>query len=310
MNLKKFYQNLFLPLAIVFTYICLLAETVKYPGFIGNHFYIDAKVYFALTLTLILFSTSKSRFLSFILKVNSLLLPLLLTVYLSLAALEGAHYTNYVLATFHIHLDGMVFPVLFSLLLYVADKFKNLLPRKIRSLGVIYPVLIFLTVFFIVDNFSFVTDQGVNRDFYIIFHPLNTYDQKMYYQWGDFYRFMLFVRNNTPTNAKILVPPVQNPWLMGTGNPLFVSAFLYPRNIIQEPIIIPDIKAFAPKTFILISWGKEDCQPAGCHGWPRQDIKAAKIIYKDPNSDGIIETKENATYRLEDDQYVYGLIEL
>jgi hypothetical protein len=311
MNLKKLRQNSFLlALAIVFTYVCLFLETVKYPGFVGNHFYIDAKVYFALTLVLTLFSTSKSKFLKLIFKINSLLLPILLIVYLGLAALEGAHYTNYILATFHIHIDGMVILVLFSLLLYVFNKFKNLLPKNICALGIIYPAIVLSIVYFVIVNLTYVVNQAVNRDAYIIFHPLSTYDQKMFYQWGDFYRFMVFVKNNTPSDANIVIPPQQDPWLIGTGNPHFVRSFLYPRNIIREMLIIPDVKVFGPNTFILISWGKEECKPTGCHGWPRQDIFAKRIMYKDPNSESVIETKVNAIYKLEDDKYVYGVIEL
>ena len=311
MNLKQLYQKLIiLPALIIFTYLCLILETVKYPGFIGNHFFIDAKIYFAVVLTLILFSTSKSRFLDFIFKINRFLLPILSVVYLSLAALEGAHYTNYILATLHIHLDGLVLLVLFSFLLFVADKFKNLLPKRIHNLGVIYPAIAFFIVYFVVKNLSYVTDQAVNRDFYIVFHLLNSYDQKMYYQWGDFYRFMTFVRNNTPPDATIIVPPEEDPWLMGSGNDRFVRVFLYPRKIISVTKIIPDIKAFGPNTFILITWGKEECKPEGCHGWPRQDIFAKRIYYKDPDSEKVIETKENTVYKLEDDRYVYGVIEL
>ena len=307
---RLFWKPIILSVLIVLTYTCLLLETIKYPGFIGNHFFIDSKVYFALTLGLVLFSTQKSRFLSFILKVNCILLPLLSIVYLGLGALEGAHYTNYVLATFRVHVDGLVLLVLFSLLLYVADKFKDLLPKRVHELGLVYPAIIFFIVYFVVKNLSYVADQSVNRDFYILFHPLDSYDQKMYYQWGDFYRFMVFVRSNTPSDANIVIPPQQDPWLIGTGNPHFVRAFLYPRNIVQETLIIPDVKAFGPNTFILISWGKEECQPVGCHGWPRQNIFAKRIIYKDPNSDGVIETKENVIYKLEEDKYVYGVIEL
>ena len=262
MNLKQLYQKpIILPTLTVLTYSCLLLETLKYPGFIGNHLFIDAKVYFTVTLALILFSTSKSRFLDILLKINRILLPFLSIIYLGFAALEGAHYTNYVLATFRIHLDGLILLVLFSFLVFVADKFKNLVPKRVRSLGVIYPAIIVFLVYFVVINISYVANESFNRDFYILFHPLNSYDQKMYYQWGDFYRFMVFVKNNTPENATIVIPPQQDPWLMGSGNDNFVRAFLYPRKFIQETLIIPDIKVFGPNTYILITWGKEECKP-------------------------------------------------
>jgi hypothetical protein len=305
-----YQKSTVLPALIIFTFLCLILETVKYPGFMGNHFFIDARIYFAVVLTLIFFSTSKSRFSDFILKINRFLLPVLSITYLSLAALEGAHYTNYVLATLRIHLDGLVLLVLFSLLLFLADKFKDLLPKRVHGLGVIYPAMVFFIIYFVVRNLSYVTDQAVNRNFYIVFHLSNSYDQRMYYQWGDFYRFMTFVKNNTPVDATIIGPPEEDPWLMGSGNDRFVRVFLYPRKIISATKIIPDIKVFGPNTYLLITWGKEECQPTGCHGWPRQDIPAKKIFYKDPDSEKVIETKENVIYKLEDDKYVYGLIKL
>lgn len=311
MNLiKKYQKTLLLPFAIGFTFFCLLLETLKYPGFIGNHFYIDAKVYFAVAITLLLFLDTKQKSANFVLRVNRILLVPIFLVYFGFALAEGAHFTNYVLATYHFHLDGLVFVPLFSLSIFVTEKFKDIVPKTIGKIGLVYPLMVFLLVFFMVKNITYVSDTAFNRNSYILFHLRDNYDDKMFYQWQDFYRFMVFVRNNTPTYANIVVSPMQDPWLIGTGNPHFVRAFLYPRKIIQEEKIIPDLSVFGPNTFILISWGKEECKPEGCHGWPRQNIQAKKITYKDPDSEKVIETKENAVYRLEDDQYVYGIIEL
>jgi hypothetical protein len=311
MNFKQLYQKpLILPLFIGFTYVCLILDTIKYPGFIGNHFVIDTKVYLAVTLVWLSFFTSKSFFLNFVLKVNRLLLPLIFIVYMVLNALEGGHYRNYVLATLEIHLEGFTGLVLFGLLLVLVDKFKSLLPKGIKALGILYPIFIYLIALFLIKSLIYVTDQSFKRDSYVIFHPLSSYDEKMFYEWGDFYKFMVFVRNNTPSDANIVTPPTEDPWLMGSGNVHFVRAYLFPRKIIKEEKIISDINKFGPNTYVLITWGKEECKPEGCHGWPRQDIKAKKIIYKDPNSTNVIEERENTTYHLEDDKYVYGLIEL
>ncbi len=311
MNLEQLYQKLaVLPILILFTYLCLLLEAIKYPGFIGNHFFIDVKVYFTLVIFLILFSDTKSKILAIILKVNRLILLPLFLVYLGLSLLEGVHYTNYVLATFRIHLDGLILLVLFSLFIFLADEFKNIIPKVEGKIGFVYLVMVFLIVLFMVKNIAYVADNSFNRNSYILFHLNSSYDERMFYQWKIFYQFMVFVRNNTPSDATIVVPPEQDPWLMGTGNYRFVRAFLYPRTIIPETLIISDVKSFSSNTFILISWGQEECRPEGCHGWPRQDINATKIIYKDPNSEKVIETKENTIYKLEDNKYVYGVIEL
>jgi hypothetical protein len=135
----------------------------------------------------------------------------------------------------------------------------------------------------------------------------------MFYEWGKQYQFMVFVRNNTPEDANIIIPPEQDPWLMGSGNGTYVRAFLFPRKIIQEGLTIPsdDLNNFPENSYILIDWGKEECKPdPECHGWPRQNIKSAKIIYKDPDSDGVAEVQENTIYKLKESQYVYGLIKL
>lgn len=311
MNLRRLYQkSLFLPLAIIFTYICLFLEVVKYPGFIGNHFFIDAKVYFAIVVFLILLTDTESKTTRFILKANRIFLIVISLAYLAFSLLEGANFTNYVLATYHFHLDGLILPVLFSLFIFLADKFKYLLPKVSGRKGIVYSALIFLIIFFMVKNVSYAADTGISKDSYILFHLQSSYDERMFYQWGIFYQYMIFVRNNTPTDATIVIPPQQDPWLMGSGNDNFVRAFLFPRKIVQETLVIPNTRIYNPGTYILITWGKEACKPEGCHGWPKQEIKAAKIIYKDSNSANTVETLENTTYNPKDTRYVYGLIEL
>jgi hypothetical protein len=312
MNLKQLYQKLaVLPALIVFTYLCLFLETIKYPGFVGNHFIIDVKVYFTVVIFLILFSDTRLKIVTFVLRVNRLFLLPLFLVYLGFSLLEGAHYANYVLANFRFHLDSLNLVVLFSLSIFLADRFKNIIPMVKGKLSVVYILLVLLVVNFMIGNAAYISDMAFSRDSYILFHLGSSYDDRMYYQWRIFYQYMLFVKNNTPSDAIIVIPPEQGAWLMGTGEPNFVRAFLYPRKIIQGTLTDLDTKSFGPNTFVLIAWGQEECKPdPGCHGWPRQDIKTSKIIYKDPNSDNVIETKENSVYKLSDDKYVYGIIEL
>ena len=304
-------KNLLLPGAVLFTYVTLLLDVIKYPGFIGNHFFIDAKVYFAVAIALLLLSDTKSKLMNFVLKTNRFFLLAIFPIYLGFSLLEGANYTNYVLATFKFHLAGMVQLVLFSLSIFLVDRFKDTIPKYVKRFNTIYLAMLFLIVFFMVKNLTYISDMAFKRNSYILFHLRSSYDDKMFYEWGVFYRFMVFVRNNTPQDATIVIPPMQDPWLMGSGNDHFVRAFLFPRKIIPEAMIISDIKKYNPGTYILITWGKEACKPdPQCHGWPRQDIVAKRIIYKDPDSTNVIETRENSVYELEDDKYVYGVIEL
>ncbi len=295
------------------TFLVLIFETVKYPGFVANHFYIDAEVYFSLAIFFTLFQRSNTKTMQLVFKLNRIFLMGISVIYLVFIFLEGSHYTNYVLSRFHFHLDGLIMPVLFSLFIFLVEKFRYEIPKSVKSLGITYPLIVFLLVFFIVKNLVSVSDMALNRNSYVLFHLNSSYDERMFYQWGIFYKFMVFVRNNTPTDATIVIPPEQDPWLMGSGNDNFVRAFLFPRKIVSETIVIPDedLKSFGPKTYILITWGKESCRSEPeCHGWPRQGIKATRIIYKNPDSSDVIEVKQNETYTPKDSKYVYGVIEI
>ena len=314
MNLRRLYHNSsLLPVAIAFTYVSLLLDTVKYPDFVGNHFFISSVVYFAIATTLLIFLNTESKIMNLVFRLNRILLVLTLVLYIVLSLIEGAHYMNYILNTLHIHLDGIAYPLLFNISILLVEKFKHLVPKPSGRTKVTYPLLIFLLIYFVAGNMTYITNMAFERNSYIPFHLGDSYDEKMYYRWGDFYRFMVFVRQNTPETATIILPPEQDPWLIGTGNPNFVRSFLYPRKVVSEKLIIPeaDLKSFPDNTYLLISWGKEVCNPEPtCHGWPRQDIKAQKIIYKDPDSERAIEIKENALYKLGDGKYVYGLIKI
>lgn len=314
MKLKLLYQKLdLLPVFIGLTYIVLVIDTIKYPGSVATHFFIDAKIYFALTITLLILSGVKSKLSTLSIKLNNILLIPLFLFYLTFLLLEGSHFTNYILNVYRIHLDGLIVLVLFSFALFIVNKFKEEIPKPTNNIRLAYSLIIFFITLFIVKNASLVADMAFNRNSYILFHLNDSYDQKMTYEWGKFYQFMVFARSNTPTDSTIIIPPMQDPWLMGSGNDHFVRAFLFPRKIIPKTLIIPekDLQNFGSNTYILMTWGKEACKPdPECHGWPRQDIQATRIVYKDPDSPEVIEVKQNTIYRLNGSQYVYGLIKL
>lgn len=304
-------KNLLLPAITLFTYTTLLLDVLKYPGFFGNHFFISSVIYFAITVTMLIFLDTDTKIMKFVFGLNKILLGLTLTSYIVLSLIEGAHYMNYLLNTLHIHIDGMAYPLLFNFSVLLVEKFKHLIPKTFGPAKFVFPVITFLLVYFAAGNVSYVTTMAFERNFYIPFHLRDSYDDKMYYRWADFYRYMVFVRQNTPEGATIILPPEQDPWLIGTGNPNFVLGFLFPRKVVSGELVIPEkeFKSFDNNTYLLISWGKEVCSPEpACHGWPRQEINAQKIIYKDPDSSGVIEVVENSVYDPSDTTYVYGLI--
>lgn len=310
-----------MPLLIVLTFIFLVLDTFIYPGAVAKYLLIDSRFYFGLSLALVLFfvpskkerDPKKYNLYDFIMSANVVLLIPLWTAYLIFVGIEAGHFTNYVLAAYHIHLDGLISIPLFSLSLFLTEKVKNSLPKVflLKPKNLFYFVLVILTAYFSVRNLASSANTALNADLYVFLHPTSSYEEKMYYQWGDFYRYMVFVKNNTLENAKIVIPPEQEPWVARTGDIQLVRAFLYPRQLIQyNGISIPDLQSLGPGTYIMVSWGDRECAAADCHGWPKQTIVARKIIYKDKNSSDVIETKENFIYKKDDYKYVYGLIKL
>ncbi len=308
--IKKPFVQYFLFFLIVATYGVLFLEVIKYPGFFKNYFFVDAKIIFAASIFLLTFLNTKTKLMPLVFKINNILLVVLTALYLGLYLLEGANYTNYVLSKFGFHLDGLILPVLFGFFIFLVQKFKD----EVVNFGKkskVYPVFVLLIVYFVVRNLSYSLEMGVSRTSYILFHLGNTYDEKMTYQWGVFYDFMSFIKNNTPLDSTIIIPPEEGAWLMGTGEPNFVRAFLYPRTIVPETLIISDekIESYNDNTYILISWGQEACRPdPDCHGWPKQKIKTFEIIYKKPDSSDVAEIKKDTIYDPDSKTYVYGLI--
>ena len=65
---------------------------------------------------------------------------------------------------------------------------------------------------------------------FIARNPSFSYDEKMRAQWGDFYDFMCFTRNNTPPEATIVLPTQNSVW-PSLSNRALVNYFLYPRKL-------------------------------------------------------------------------------
>lgn len=114
-------------------------------------------------------------------------------------------------------------------------------------------------------------------------HPLLKYEDKVRFKVGPtFYDFVSFIKNNTPEESTILLPPFPDafPWPQ-TGNVAYMRYFLYPRKLINGKQFEPglDLKKEGVD-YILIAWGEGTVESNGfSHGWPKFDIPARKIIY-------------------------------
>ena len=102
-------------------------------------------------------------------------------------------------------------------------------------------------------------------------NPFLSYDEKMRRKWGDYYDFMVYVREHTPPDAVIAIPP-QSAWPT-TGNAGLDSYFLYPRRLVG-------LDQMADATHVLIVKAEDGSKdvwppeplPDGEISWMKQDL--------------------------------------
>ena len=104
---------------------------------------------------------------------------------------------------------------------------KHLL-AKILFLAVFLGVVLTLATFYTVK----ITRFAIQELGFISRNSLLSYDQKMSRYWGDYYKFMKLVRDNTDPTAVIMHPPRVGLWKYSSvANPSMLQYFLYPRGL-------------------------------------------------------------------------------
>lgn len=112
-------------------------------------------------------------------------------------------------------------------------RFNPLMPSKhllakIRFLAVIMGIVLTLATFYTINIARF----AIRELRFISRNSLLSYDQKMSRYWGDNYKLMKLVRDNTHPTDVITHPPRVSPWKYSTvGNPSILQYFLYPRRL-------------------------------------------------------------------------------
>ncbi len=310
-KIKKLLEKPYiLPILIIFTYACLLLDTIKYPGFVEKHFFIDAKVFFVLCLMVVLFIKSNKKILKTINIFNLMVSVVSGLGYIFFSIQEASHYTNYVLSEFHFSLGGLVYVFLFSVSIFAVVQYGSRFNFKLNKTNFWQVVLYFFVAYTLVINFGATFKNALVSDIYVGLHLNDNYDQKMRNQWGNYYDYMVFVRENTPEDATIIVPPQILPWVR-TGNVALDRYFLYPRTLVQNTTEqILDTFSLSEGTFIMISWGDWECDYGKCKLWPQQEIKAHEKIIKDSEANSVKEIKYNVIFTPEDTTDPYGLLRI
>lgn len=165
---------------------------------------------------------------------------------------------------------------------------------KLFGLLVLKLRIILLTVFILWTFYLSFEETGskVLADLTFVFFNLNLTDgEKMRLKWGKHYDYFAFVRENTPEDSTIAIPPNVSPWYK-TGGGALVYYFLYPRKTPSSPIdkLIDD-----PEVKYVLMVRGDNCEDDWTE-WPNFDLNIKNVIY--PNSSyisnnwGIIELSD------------------
>lgn len=277
--LSKLYtliQNkIFLLIVVLFTFVSLFAESYKYSGFVRNHFYIDPLILVGISVLTAILQKEK-RSLAF--KINRFVLPVTSIIYLIFEFLEAKYYPNYVFSHIHMQPQNFFNLVLFSGILLLVENF-NLEKNKtfdkfnLKSFAALLLFITFLIT--LTESVSKTLNLAINSDFYMLNHLSFNYDDKMKERWGFYYDYMEFIRDNTPENSKILIPP--QAYYASVGNAGLDRYFLYPRPLGNGDLYNVITKGY---DYVLIN-----------PGWPKETIKTDKILIL--NSDKSISQFKN-----------------
>jgi len=288
--------HVIIPYLFVLSFVFILLETYTYPGYLRKVLFINAATFSGLVVLLnfvnVIFSylfTKKKNLVSYQDKLffgmNRLLLPVFFFFSLLFEYLEKNNFPNYIFSNYHIHPFNFRLLMLLSIIVVAQENMykcrkivlsvvKARMKLEILLSIIVTSIFIWFSVSRLITLFIGVVLHGV----YISQHPLLTYEQKMEKSISLF-SYYSFVKDHTPTDSTIAVPPQMNPWLT-EGNIGYTRYFLYPRHIISgvDPDIIPEGADYA-----FLAHG-EWASPDGLYGWPRATVSAEVVWYFDRNT--------------------------
>jgi len=114
---------------------------------------------------------------------------------------------------------------------------------------------------------------------FISHNPFLSYEEKMRVKWGDYYDFMIYVRDRTSPDAVILIPPQST--YPRTGNAGLDSYFLHPRKLVG-------LDQVADATHVLIVKAEDGSEDV----WPPAPMPDGEISWMKQGL-GIIALKRN-----------------
>lgn len=289
------------PFLVVLAFFFLFLESYLYLGFLKKFFLVDSRTFLIIALTSALiaksFSLTKKEtdnvlsLKSLVFQLNKIAFPAILIFYFIMKFSEAGNYHNYVFTTFHLSPDTFFYLVVFSGGLLVIDVVfktqksypflewikKAVYPNNTPLRSVSFLAAVVLLTLYTATNVTRTINTAISSDVYVFSHANDSYDLKMAQRWKNFYNYMIFIKDNTPEDATIVIPPKEAPWLE-SGNAGLVKGFLYPRNILNGSYEGLPKEHF---DYVLLAKGRWYVDNKEKYGWPKVKVPTNEVIYFD-----------------------------
>jgi hypothetical protein len=150
-----------------------------------------------------------------------------------------------------------------------------------RNRTLFYGIIILVLGQYAIRDFNTIKGE---RPIFILKNINLSYDKKMEMVIGKLaYDYAIFIKDNTPPNARILIPPQSYPWDK-TGNVAYLRYFLYPRDLINGDEKDPKVD-IQSVDYVLIDYGETNISQYGhTNVWPKFDVAGEYKVIWDPET--------------------------
>lgn len=286
----------FFPCAWVLVLLFLIVELFIYPGVFSINSFVPIIGLFLLGFIFYLFPATRigkleKLFIQITKRFTVVLFLITLLSYFYFTYAESINYPNYVFTYFHLHFRHLLYINVASAVYLVFSSrevakssigsYKDHV-RKIENVAIVrreFALLILFIPLLLVGyrNIVETTPKLIEEAILTYQYFGKSYDEKMRARWGEFYDYMLLIKENTPEDAVVYHPPQVKPWEF-EGNQVLLRYFLYPRALVSGSIAASDYEG--PEiTHILIVWGRRSPGIEGLEfGWPKEEVEASRIV--------------------------------
>ena len=297
MNWYRHYIGLYLS---VFSVLMAAIETYKYPGFIFKHFNFLPMIFYVITGIAIIAiklyppPTPEKSLLATTFRLLAIYAIILTGVFY---IIETITYPNFIFTYLHVHLDGLQ---ILTGMLFVYFALSNLMHRHYVA---ILNSTFLLAISSLLINYAIINTidvtKLVKKEVKAMQIPAINDEEKNEAGWGTIYLYAQMLKQATPENVVIAMPPAQNHWLY-SGNIVLMRYFLYPRTLVnvKETADLSTLLELPDQEYgyVALVWGESNERDMSPYGWPKTSISAEYIDYFDLSS--------NTTKRVVNTEYL------